>query len=92
MIICFDANSKLGKSWIPNDPHDQSPNGKILSEILTKHNLTVVNGMALCKGTITRKRVTVDGIEISAIDFVIVSDDIVKNVTNVQYIDLYYLL
>ena len=39
VIITMVANSKLGKNFIPNDPHLQSSNGNILSEIITKHNL-----------------------------------------------------
>ena len=32
IIIELDANSKLGKRCIPNDPHDMSPNGVLLSD------------------------------------------------------------
>ena len=27
-IICFDANSKMGRDHIPEDPHNISENGK----------------------------------------------------------------
>ena len=74
IIIALDANSKLGNSIIPSDPHSQSPNGKLLSEILLKHNLIVANSLPLCKGLITRQRVTINGIEKSVIDFVIFSE------------------
>ena len=44
MIIEVDANSKLGPNCIPNDPHEMSPNGKVLSEIIKRYALIVANG------------------------------------------------
>ena len=37
VIIELDANSKLGKQYIPNDPYDMSPNGALLSDIIERH-------------------------------------------------------
>lgn len=74
----MDANSKLGRNYIPNDPHNQSQNGKILANIIKKHNLIVVNGLPLCQGVITRRRETIDGIEESAINFVLMSSDLLN--------------
>ena len=77
VIIAMDANSKLGPELIPNDPNERTPNGQILADIMLRHGLAVVNGMQnKCEGTVTRKRVTIEGVEESAIDFVIVSDDL----------------
>ena len=59
----MDANSKLGKQYIPLDPQNQLPNGKILAEIIIKHNLKVANGLPICKGVITRQKETINGIE-----------------------------
>ena len=58
VIIEADFNSKLGKDFISNDPHDISPNGRVLAEIIRRQTLTVLNGSVKCKGTITRVRVT----------------------------------
>ena len=59
IFIEMDANSKLGSEIIPNDPHSQSQNGRILAGILRRHGLVVANGMeGKCNGLITRKRVT----------------------------------
>ena len=57
-LICIemDSNAKLGSNLIPDDPHPQSGNGKMLENIIIANNLKVVNGSNLCKGTITRKR------------------------------------
>ena len=81
IIIQMDANSKLGKELIPNDPKDQSPNGAVLAGIIKRNALIVVNSLETkVKGLITRKRVTVDGVEESVIDFVIVSSDLVEDI------------
>jgi hypothetical protein len=80
ILIEIDANSKLGKERIPNSKHDISPNGRLLAGIIDIYALVVVNGSTRCTGTITRKRVTIDSIEESAIDVVMVSADLNENV------------
>ena len=80
VIIQMDANSKLGPEIIKNDPHAQTPNGKLLSDIMVRHELLVVNGIEdKCNGAITRKRVTKNGTEESIIDFVIISSELEKD-------------
>ena len=76
VIVEMDANSKLGKEFIPNDPHEISPNGQILAEIIKRQNLRVGNGSKKCRGTITRKRVTKKRTEESAIDLLLYTDDL----------------
>ena len=83
IIIEADFNSKLGRDYIPSDPHGQDRNGKLLSEIIKRQNLTVANGLVVCKGTITRKRVTTQRTEESAISFVLVSEDLVDKIDRV---------
>ena len=76
-----DMNSKLGSEFISNDPKSMTENGRILAGILERNALTVVNGLTeKCTGLITREIHTVNGIEKSIIDFVIVSQDLVKHV------------
>ena len=58
VIIEIDSNSKLGTRYIPNDPHQMSPNGKMLARIIDSHALIVANSLRKCKGLITRKGVT----------------------------------
>ena len=36
IILAVDANAKLGKTFAEKDPHEISPNGKILAEIIKK--------------------------------------------------------
>ena len=65
VLIEMDANSKLGPELIKNDPHSQTPNGKLLSGIIGIHGLLVINGLEnKCVGNITRRRETKDRIEL----------------------------
>ena len=41
IFIEMDSNSKLGREIVPNDPHNQSQNGKLLASILERHGLKV---------------------------------------------------
>ena len=85
LIIEMDANSKLGKEFIENDPKPMSGNGKILSGIINRHELCVANGLkGKVNGVITRKRTTKISTEESAIDLVIVSSDMIEHVVNVH--------
>ena len=84
IIIQMDANSKLEPKVIKGDPHSQTQNGKILHNIIQRHNLIVLNGVeSKCDGAITRRRVTKDNIEESIIDFVITSADLIDDVESI---------
>jgi hypothetical protein len=78
VIIEMDANSKLGPTFIPNDPHIMSPNGRILVDIIERHALIVANGTEKCVGLITRQRSTSQRTEKSCIDLVLFSNDLEK--------------
>ena len=62
----MDANSKLGEKYIPKDPHEIKPNGKILA----------ANGTEQCSGVITRTRSTSNRTERSCIDVVMFSSEL----------------
>ena len=79
-----DANSKLGPELIPRDPHKMSPNGAILASIVERQNLIVVNGSTKCNGTITRRRVTKNRVEESAIDLVLISCDMMESLVEMK--------
>ena len=81
ILIQMDANSKLGPEMIKGDPHIQTPNGKLLAQIVKRNDLKVINGIqSKCKGIITRRRETKDNVEESIIDFVITNDILEKRV------------
>ena len=75
----MDANSKLGPTFIPKDPHPMSPNGDLLAGIIERHNLIVANGTAKSKGAITRRKRTKTRTEESIIDIVAFSHYMVKH-------------
>ena len=83
IIIEMDANSKLGSDLIPGDKHSQSPNGKILADIINRHGLIVGNSLNQCVGLVTRKRVTKNTVEESIIDFVLFSDDLKDDIESI---------
>ena len=80
LIIEADFNSKLGVQFIPKDPHIQDKNGKLLADIILRQKLCVANGLRICKGTITRKRITTQRTEEIAISFVLVSEDLTDKI------------
>ena len=84
VFIEIDANSKLGNKYIANDPHDMSTNGRLLADIIERRNLILCNGTDKCSGTITRKRVTRNRCEQSAIDMVIVSSDMKEHLESMH--------
>ena len=76
IIIELDANAKVGPNVIPNDPHCQSENGRLMMEMLARQNLHLVNASRLCKGLITRQRAAAGRVEKSILDYVIVSEEL----------------
>ena len=89
VIMSMDANSKLGPVYIEADPHVQSNNGKLLADIIERHALFVLNGLKQkCVGLITIQRNTVDGVEQSVIDFVIMSSDLINHVEYMHIDDM----
>ena len=74
LVIQIDANAYLGSDIIPNDPNDPNGTGNLFREFLKRNPaITVVNSLQLCKGVITRRRTTINGIEEAALDFFLVN-------------------
>ena len=72
---------KLGPTHIKDDPKPISENGKVLAGIMEIDELIVANSLQdKCTGVITQEKITVNGVEKSVIDFVIVSNDLVKHI------------
>ena len=80
----MDANAKVGPNHIPEDPHNISPDGKLLEGIIERQNLFVVNGSKKCKGNITRQRTTKKKVEKSVIDIVLVSSDLIDHLESLE--------
>ena len=87
-IIAMDANAKLGPTYIPGDPHPISQNGKLLSGIIERHAICVANGLVEKRqGIITREIHTINGIEKSVIDLVLLSGDLIKHMEYIHVDD-----
>ena len=82
ILIEMDANAKVGNEVIANDPHEQTNNGKILLDIVNRHDLVIVNALELCKGVITRERVFEKKVEKSAIDYVVICRELYDFLTS----------
>ena len=65
----MDANAKVGCEIIKDDPNKLSGNGEFFLDFVARNNLVIGNATDLCEGRITRKRVTVNGIEESILDY-----------------------
>ena len=77
IIIQMDANSKLGRGLVPKDNHEQTQNGAALAGVVERNALVVLNSLNTgVKGAVTRRRITVNSIEESIIDFVMISPDL----------------
>ena len=72
VMIEMDSNAKLGMDIIPNDPHIQSKNGRILQSVIEENDLVVVNASGITTGLITRYRKTVNSEEKRILDYFIV--------------------
>ena len=54
-MIELDANAKLGKEHIKDDPNDITENGKLLLDIVARNNLTIVNTMDIVQELLPEK-------------------------------------
>ena len=70
-LIQMDGNAKLGKNVLKEDPHEITENGKLLRGLLERESLELLNSSDLCKGAITRHRVTKNKEEKSILDYIL---------------------
>ena len=85
VIIEMDANSKLGSTYVENDPNEMSANGKILEGIIKRNGLIVANGVqGKSSGVITRRRSTVTNEEQSVIDYVLINEELEHYIKQTQ--------
>ena len=87
ILIELDANAKLGNGVLKGDPHKISNNGKVLLDIIERQNLIITNSLDICKGTITRERIFENKTEQSIIDYILVCQELAKDITEVTIDD-----
>ena len=68
----FDANAKVGKNILKEDPNDTSIIGKYLLEFIDKQDLVITNANKLCKGSITHQRRVENKEEKAILNYVII--------------------
>ena len=82
IINCGVFEGKIDIFRLFSDPHEITPNGKILAQLVEIQNLMVVNWSNNCRGLITRRRQAKD--EESVIDLVIISNDLNDNLESLE--------
>ena len=76
-ILQMDSNCHLGQEIIEGDVNVQNANGKLFAQFLERMpNLTLINSLEICEGTITRMRKTINGTELSVLDVFVTCDKI----------------
>ena len=83
ILMAGDFNAELGNGIIKGDIHNMSINGQKLPNLIIKYNLNVVNFIEICSGTFTRANNKIVG-EKSALDYIIVSDELIRYIKNMQ--------
>ena len=74
VVIELDANAKVGKNTIRDDPNHISGNGKIMMDIIERQKLVIANSEEMCKGLITREREVEKKVERSIIDYILMCE------------------
>ena len=87
VMIEMDANAKVGKDVIKDDPNKMTGNGKLLMDMLKRQNLTILNSFDICSGTITRERKVENKIEKSVIDYIVVCENMLNYILEVSVDD-----
>ena len=77
ILIQMDANAKVGSSVISCDPNtEEDGNGGQLLSLVDRQSLVLLNASDLCKGAITRCRVTTVNTETAILDYIIVCQEL----------------
>ena len=74
----MDANAKLD-----SDLHKISENGKLFLNLVQRQNLVIFNQLPICKGEVTRHRITKNGEEKATLDYIVCCDELSTFVDNV---------
>ena len=75
VIVQMDGNLHAGNYLVKNDPNPQNKNGKIFMQFLQRNKtLSIVNGLDICQGVITRQRILKSRTEKAVLDFFLVNE------------------
>ena len=77
VLIQMDANAKVGREIISSDPNNVTDgNGRQMLDLIERHGLKLLNSDRMCKGAITRCRVTKKCTELAILDYIIVCQEL----------------
>ena len=82
MLLVFDANAHVGPEIIKGCQDTQDWGGKMLMKMVIDNGLTIVNGLDLCQGIVTRVDPR-DGAK-SSIDLAICNTFMLKNISTME--------
>ena len=74
ILVQMDANAKIGREKHPMDPNEESKNGKIMTEMVERQQLTIGNTVDKCRGAITRERVVLGNTEKAILDYILICE------------------
>ena len=74
IVLQMDANAKIGKDKLKDDPNEQSNNGRIMLEMVERQGLEIANVLEQCQGLITRERISGNKTEKAVLDYIIVCE------------------
>ena len=81
-ILQMDSNAHLGKDALKDDINEQNVNGKLFVQFLERiPNLTLINSLDLCEGSITCMRKTTRGTERSILDVYVTCEKMFPYIT-----------
>ena len=81
ILIEMNANAKVGNTIIKGDPHGMTNNGKLMRDVIERQGLTIANALDICKGIVTRERQFENKSEKSAIDYIVMCEELSKYIT-----------
>ena len=79
ILIQMDANAKLDSNL-----HKMSENGRFLLNLVQRQNLVIFNELPICKGQVTRHRITKNNEEKATLEYIVGCDKISTFVENVM--------
>ena len=71
ILIEMDANAKLDSEF-----HKMTENGRLMLEIVERQNLVILNKLPMCKGKITRHRITKNKEEKAILDYTLTCNEL----------------
>ena len=78
----MDANAKLDSEF-----HKMTENGRLMLEIVERQNLVILNKLPMCKGKITRHRITKNKEEKAILDYTLTCNELANFVETMMIDD-----